>query len=110
MGYLKGRFLCLRGLRTQIKQRRDHEIACLWITACVILHNLIIDIEGEIDDTDPFYQEILQEGVEQADNGARESIMGDGGDDNDALATRGQQKRNQLKCQLLADLARMEED
>jgi hypothetical protein len=46
MGALKGRFQCLRGLRVDIKSKRDHDIACQWITIAIILHNLIIDVEG----------------------------------------------------------------
>jgi hypothetical protein len=46
MGALKGRFQCLRGLRVDIKSKRDHDLACRWITIAIILHNLIIDVEG----------------------------------------------------------------
>jgi len=46
MGALKGRFQCLRGLRISINSKRDHHFACRWITIAVILHNLIIDVEG----------------------------------------------------------------
>jgi hypothetical protein len=46
MGALKGRFQCLRGLRVDIKSKRDHDLACRWITNSIILHNLIIDVEG----------------------------------------------------------------
>jgi hypothetical protein len=46
MGALKGHFQCLRGLPMDIKSKRDHDLACRWITNSIILHNLIIDIEG----------------------------------------------------------------
>lgn len=100
MGFLKGRFCCLRGLRVQINQERDHTIATFWITACVILHNLIIDIEREIDDSDEFYIEILRQGMEGVvEDGVRDEIAVD------LLETPGQQKRTELKQQLLAELA-----
>ena len=46
MGALKGRFQSLRGLRININSKSDHHFACRWITAAIILHNLVIDVEG----------------------------------------------------------------
>ena len=46
MGALKGRFQCLCGLRVNTHSKQDHHAACRWITITIILHNLIIDIEG----------------------------------------------------------------
>ncbi|KDR82165.1 hypothetical protein GALMADRAFT_60176 [Galerina marginata CBS 339.88] len=46
MGALKGRFQCLRGLRININSKKEHHLACRWITIAIILHNLIIDVEG----------------------------------------------------------------
>jgi len=43
---LKGRFQCPRGLQVEIKSNKDHVDALQWITAAIILHNLIIDVEG----------------------------------------------------------------
>ncbi len=64
MGYLKGCFASLHGLQQQIKNQHDHQLITFWILACLVLHNLIIEIEHGIDDSDPFYIEILQEGRE----------------------------------------------
>ena len=47
MGALKGCFQCLQGLRVYINSKSDHHFACRWITAAIILHNLVIDTEGE---------------------------------------------------------------
>ncbi|KAG8911346.1 hypothetical protein FRC01_005762 [Tulasnella sp. 417] len=47
MGALKGRWQSLRGLRIIINRKRDHKAACNWIRMCIILHNLVVDIEGE---------------------------------------------------------------
>jgi len=47
MGALKGRFQCLRGLRVSINTKEDHVWASRWITMAIILHNLVIDIEGK---------------------------------------------------------------
>ena len=46
MGALKGRFQALQGLRVRIKSNEDHKKALQWITVAIILHNMIIDIEG----------------------------------------------------------------
>jgi len=46
MGALKGRFQCLRGLRVHIDSNKDHYKACQWISVAIIIHNLIIDVEG----------------------------------------------------------------
>ena len=47
MGALKGRFQCLRGLRLNIDTKCEHNMACRWITIAIILHNIIIDVEGQ---------------------------------------------------------------
>ena len=75
IGYLKGRFSSLRGLRQQINSKRDHEIAINWIITCVILHNIILDIEGGIDEDDEFARELLEEGLEGGE-GTTESLDG----------------------------------
>jgi hypothetical protein len=46
MGALKGQFQCLHGLRVTINNNQDHVDASRWITVAIILHNLIIDVEG----------------------------------------------------------------
>jgi len=46
MGALKGRFQCLHGLWLPINSKNDHVAACHWVTIAIILHNLIIDVEG----------------------------------------------------------------
>lgn len=46
IGALQGQFQCLQGLRVNIMSNEDHVAACRWITIAIILHNLIIDVEG----------------------------------------------------------------
>ncbi|KAF7319715.1 DDE Tnp4 domain-containing protein [Mycena kentingensis (nom. inval.)] len=46
MGALKGRFQALRQLRVIIEWNKDHEAALHWIMVAIILHNMIIDVEG----------------------------------------------------------------
>ena len=46
MGALKGRFQCLRGLRVTINSKQQHIAACQWMTIAIILHNIVIEVEG----------------------------------------------------------------
>ena len=46
MGALKGQFQCLHGLHVDIKSNKDHVEACRWITIAIILHNMVIDVDG----------------------------------------------------------------
>ena len=46
MGALKGQFQCLCGLHVDIKSNKDHVEACRWITIAIILHNMVIDVDG----------------------------------------------------------------
>lgn len=51
IGRLKSRFQSIRGLRIQILDRQDHKRACLWVIACCILHNMLINIdEWDVDE------------------------------------------------------------
>jgi len=46
MGTLKGWFQSLQGLHVNIFNNYDHRKACQWATIAIILHNLIINVEG----------------------------------------------------------------
>ena len=46
IGALKGRFQSLCGLHVNIRSNEDHKKALQWVTVAIILHNLIIDVEG----------------------------------------------------------------
>jgi len=95
MGALKGRFQCLRGLRVDINSNEDHVQACRWMTVCIILHNLIIDVEG-VEHTQAY---VAQHGAteEEADHGARHPPLNQVDDDDEANA-----KRKQLIAELIA--------
>ena len=45
MGALKGHFQCLCSLHLEINSNEQHVDALCWITAAIIIHNLIIDVE-----------------------------------------------------------------
>lgn len=58
MGYLKGRWSSLRGLRLRIDDPDSHKFATLWIASCIHLHNFAIGHEGkENPEADTFYIE-----------------------------------------------------
>lgn len=52
IGYLKGRFQSLRGLRQQITTARDHNLAVDWVKTCVVIHTLVLRLEGMDEDED----------------------------------------------------------
>lgn len=59
IGILKCRFQSLRGLRILIRNKKDHARAVFWFQACVVLHNLLVDVDGN---------EWLQECEKEDDN------------------------------------------
>lgn len=75
MGALKGRWQSLRGLRIVINRKRDHDLACKWIRMCIVLHNLVIDVEGE-EWAQYYYQQVPRERDGHEDR-AVDDILGD---------------------------------
>jgi len=73
-GLLKGRFQSLKEIRIKITDQDGHRWAMVWILSCLILHNIIILIEGD-----------TGSGVDSFDDieGRREA--GDDDDDAEAL-------------------------
>jgi hypothetical protein len=47
MGLLKGTFQSLKEIRIQLTDSRHHMIVIMWARVCIVLHNLIICIEGD---------------------------------------------------------------
>ncbi|KIK76967.1 hypothetical protein PAXRUDRAFT_168255 [Paxillus rubicundulus Ve08.2h10] len=47
-GSIKGRFQSLRELHFQIQMANNLLYANTWVRCCLILHNMIIDIESEL--------------------------------------------------------------
>jgi hypothetical protein len=106
IGYLKGRFQSLRGLRQQIKNSQDHEIALAWVRACLTIHNIIISIERVIDESDRFYQEMLADGLTDAPVESEEAdgVTAAEDDDEGARSTPGKRFRQKLRRDLLEEL------
>jgi hypothetical protein len=94
MGYIKGRFCSLRGLRQQIDNAIGHERALAWIKTCIVIHTLISIIENDAEDLE-FVEELIQLG-QQDTTEAPSALVGTDA----AQESRGQQKRNELKHKL----------
>lgn len=93
MGYIKGRFGCLRGLRQQTSALLHHEHALVWVKTCIVIHTLVSIIEHGREDED-FIAKLIEEGRDlRCDDGGRASHeLSDAQQE-----TRGKCKRTQLK-------------
>ena len=100
MGALKGRFQCLQGLRVAIKTPTDHFKACQWIKVAIILHNLIIDVEGEVSGAQ--FSSFHGQEEEEEDAGAVDIEV-----EAEYEEEEGEQKRLHLTAELLAYRAQM---
>lgn len=96
MGALKGRFQCLRGLRVAINSQEQHIEAGRWITVAIILHNLIIDVEGK--ESAEKFAPIHTPGEEQEDAGAN---GGEEEDEEHGEDAEGEEIRTLLTAELL---------
>jgi hypothetical protein len=95
MGALKGHFQCLRGLQVNINSNSDHANALNWITVAIILHNLIIDVEGN-----SFLPHFLPDhghDEEFEDGGGQHEPQFEGDDEDNGVA-----KRRELVEELIA--------
>jgi hypothetical protein len=64
IGFLKGRFPSLKGLRLQINNACMHRIATYWISACIAVHMFAFRIEREEcgnDDGESYLDQFLEE-------------------------------------------------
>ena len=58
VGFLKGRWSSLRGLRLRIDQPEHIQFACIWIISCIVLHSFAIEHEqGREVEVDDFFQD-----------------------------------------------------
>ena len=95
MGALKGHFQCLQGLHVNINSAEDHIWACHWITISIILHNLIIDVEGTLSSWQ--FQPAHPADQEEADTGVHD----DEENADDDFEEEGEAKQHQLIAELL---------
>ena len=92
MGYLKGRFSSLRGLRQQIDDARDHKRALAWVKTCIVIHTLVSLVENGNEDGE-FVAELVQEGTDAPGGVTRQA---DSAPDTQQ-ETQGQQRRTDQK-------------
>jgi hypothetical protein len=116
IGYLKGRFQSLKGLRIRIKDRKTHKFATYWVAACVGIHNFALAHEaeeraagGEVSDdevVDPL--DFIGQGLssDSSDVEGRASRSQGNGAISSARLRRAREKREQLKRRLLRHKAR----
>jgi hypothetical protein len=98
---LKGRFQCLKGLRTTIRSPEDQALAIEMVRICLVLHNLILEVEHAPDDIGEW--EWVIEGLDDDMEGLADDF---GGDDDayDGVAIDGSSKRAQVHAVLLQQL------
>ncbi|KZT20122.1 hypothetical protein NEOLEDRAFT_1076394, partial [Neolentinus lepideus HHB14362 ss-1] len=77
IGYLKGRFHSLKGLRVSISDEASHKFATYWVVACIGLHAFALRSEQEERacddevDQDPFIAEGLSSSSDSEANALR---------------------------------------
>jgi hypothetical protein len=99
MGALKGRFGSLRGLRQQLHSRKAQILAIEWVRTCIVLHNLILEVERN--------QEDMWEWERRGDNVDAQEVEGfrwDGAVHASDEVDDAEEKRYQVKYALFAEL------
>jgi len=80
MGMLKGTFQSLKEIRIQLVNTKCHMIIIMWACVCIVLHNLIIRIEGD-NFNEKWRDGLVRTGLDQhgADSGDtdEEDVLGD---------------------------------
>lgn len=58
VGWLKGRFPCMKGLRLRIDEEAHVQYASLWLQGCILIHNFAVRAEGGVNmERDTFFRE-----------------------------------------------------
>jgi DDE superfamily endonuclease len=102
MGLLKGTFQSLKEIRIQLTDSRRHMIIIMWARVCIVLHNLIIRIEG--DNFDKKWRDgLMQEGLDSGHGGADEEDD-EPRDDLERARRRVETPGQQFRLKLMEDL------
>ena len=67
MGLLKGTFQLLKEIQIQLVNTKRHKLIIMWARTCIILHNLIIHIEGD-NFNDQWRESLVRMGLEHERN------------------------------------------
>ncbi|CAK5263861.1 unnamed protein product, partial [Mycena citricolor] len=116
IGFLKGRFQSLKGLRVSIKDERTHKLATYWVAACVAVHSFAMDCEQEErglgNKTDEDVAVMADPFIAEGLSSESDSAEGDGTYGAGASYTgghEGKQQREKLKRRLFRAKARRQE-
>lgn len=74
MGYFKGRFASMRGLRQQIDDATDHERAIAWIKTCIVIHTMAFFIENGNEDPE-FVEELIRDGLSDPSSTVQDDVV-----------------------------------
>ena len=94
IGRLKARFPSLRGLPLRIRGKRDIATSLKWIGSCVILHNLLLDLDDGVQ-----ARWTRPEGVDvdsEEEDGSEGSDMEDSEEEDVAAGSTGVRRRDML--------------
>lgn len=100
IGFLKGRFPSLKGLRLQINHADMHRIATYWIAACIAVHMFAFQVEREErgDDDEGYLDPFVEEGATTSSSSPPSAPEG-GGSNSDS--GRADEQRGQGRSRLL---------
>jgi hypothetical protein len=78
IGYLKGRFQSLKGLRVLIKNEKTHKFATYWVAACIGVHSFAMQCEDEergagSDYEGPMADPFIEEGLSSSSSSGNEA-------------------------------------
>lgn len=102
MGLLKGTFQSLKEIHIQLIDARHHMIIIMWAHICIVLHNLIIRIEGDNFDEE-WRDGLVQIGLDR-ERGADLDEGDEHGDDLEQAHRRLETPGQQFRCKLMDDL------
>lgn len=108
VGALKGRFQCLKGLRARIHSEHTLLLAIEMVRSCLIVHNLILEVEQIPDDI--LEWEWGLNGLDEDAEGMGEPVDGfewNGGAIGDFEPGTPQEKRARIQAVLLQELYAM---
>ncbi|KAI0699990.1 hypothetical protein BC835DRAFT_1266994, partial [Cytidiella melzeri] len=81
IGFLKGRFQSLKGLRVLIRDEASHKFATYWIAACINLHAFAVQCEAEehgdmVDEVGPNNDEFIVDGLDDQNESSESDEAG----------------------------------
>jgi hypothetical protein len=105
VGMVKGCFQCLKGLRQLIRSPQDQALALEMAHICLVLHNLILEVENVPDDVGEWPW--VKDGMDDDAKGLAEAVVGFGAGCVDAAQIpNGVSKRAHVHAVLFEELYR----